>query len=367
MPEVSNVRQEPTHSINAAQHRSRAIRRELSQLSDDFIRRHAVLQHQDALGATILVGSAAAILISVFAYAHGVFPAWSTVISCAFFSSLLHETEHDLIHRLYFKNNRILYNLAMLTVWVFRPNTVNPWIRREWHLHHHRASGTASDFEERGLTNGERWGVRRAIMALEPGLAVLLRPQTIHRMMTAYADAQAKNMSERRRIILRNLSCYTPFGLLYACALYTWGTVHILSAGASMLGYAWQPAHWLQPWLPTLDFLAVTVLMPNSLRTFCLYFVSSNIHYHGDIDPKNIVQQTQVWNAPWLLPLQLFCFNFGSTHAIHHFAVQYPFYVRQLVAGDAHRVMRRYGVRFNDFHSMARANRWHRAALTTPQ
>jgi hypothetical protein len=98
------------------------------------------------------------------------------------------------------------------------------------------------------------------------------------------------------------------------------------------------------------------------LRTFCLHFVSSNMHYYGDVEPGNVIQQTQVLNPWWLWPLQAFCFNFGSSHAIHHFVVKEPFYVRQLTVPFAHRVMREMGVRFNDFGTFARSNRWTRAA-----
>lgn len=38
--------------------------------------------------------------------------------------------------------------------------------------------------------------------------------------------------------------------------------------------------------------------------------------------------------------------------------VKGPFYIRQLTAPVAHRVMREMGVRFNDFGTFARANRW---------
>ena len=124
-------------------------------------------------------------------------------------------------------------------------------------------------------------------------------------------------------------------------------------------GTVWHMSAFSTAIMPGLDFLAVTVLLPNAWRTFCLYFVSSNLHYYGDIDPKNIVQQAQVWNAWWLFPLQLFCINFGGTHFIHHFAVQYPFYMRLWIAKDAYTVMRAHGVRFNDFGNMRRANRWY--------
>lgn len=35
-----------------------------------------------------------------------------------------------------------------------------------------------------------------------------------------------------------------------------------------------------------------------------------------------------------------------------------PFYIRQMTAPVAHRVMREMGVRFNDIGTFARANRW---------
>ncbi|MNF97548.1 hypothetical protein D3C84_803820 [compost metagenome] len=58
--------------------------------------------------------------------------------------------------------------------------------------------------------------------------------------------------------------------------------------------------------------------------------------------------------------MQAFCFNFGSSHGIHHFVVKEPFYIRQLTVPVAHKVMREMGVRFNDFGTFARANRFER-------
>ena len=101
-------------------------------------------------------------------------------------------------------------------------------------------------------------------------------------------------------------------------------------------------------------------MLPSLLRTFCLHFISSNMHYYGDVETNNPLQQTQVLNAWWLAPLHLFCFNFGSTHAIHHFVVKETFYVRQLTARRAHVVMREVGVRFNDFGTFRRSNRYAR-------
>jgi hypothetical protein len=39
-----------------------------------------------------------------------------------------------------------------------------------------------------------------------------------------------------------------------------------------------------------------------------------------------------VLNRWYLLPFQLFCCNFGSTHSIHHFWVPDPFHMRRLTA-----------------------------------
>jgi hypothetical protein len=47
-----------------------------------------------------------------------------------------------------------------------------------------------------------------------------------------------------------------------------------------------------------------------------------------------------------------------SSHAIHHFFVAQPFYLRELVRRDAHAAMRSHGVRFDDLGTFSRANRW---------
>jgi hypothetical protein len=85
------------------------------------------------------------------------------------------------------------------------------------------------------------------------------------------------------------------------------------------------------------------------------------MHYYGDVEEGNIIQQTQVLNTWWTIPFHIFCFNFGATHAIHHFVVNEPFYIRQLTAAKAHEVMRKNGVRFNDVGTFLRANRWGKA------
>jgi hypothetical protein len=81
------------------------------------------------------------------------------------------------------------------------------------------------------------------------------------------------------------------------------------------------------------------------------------MHYYGNVRSGAVLEQTQVLNAARFLPLQLFCFNFGSTHAIHHFVANEPFYVRQWTAASVHEVLRAEGIPFNDFGTFSRANR----------
>lgn len=338
---------------------SKILRHELSRVSDDYRARHPVLAYQDAIGMAIFVVSCAAIVLAAVGYARGVVPAWAVIPWSAFFMSLLHELEHDLIHRLYFKDDKVIYNLMMAVGWLFRPSTINPWTRRDLHLHHHRASGTESDLEERGITNGEEWGVRRFLMTFDSMLAIFLRIPRLKSMVWAYIRAQKPaTKQEKRKLLWRNRLSYFPLGTVHYTLWHGWLGVHALALGARLLGVQWSPSPLLTEWMPMVDFLLVVWIGPNVLRSFCLHFISSNMHYYGDIEPRNTIQQTQVWTAAWLLPLQLFCFNFGSTHGIHHFVVQEPFYLRQLVARESHVLMRKYGVRFNDFGTFRRNNRW---------
>ena len=67
---------------------------------------------------------------------------------------------------------------------------------------------------------------------------------------------------------------------------------------------------------------------------------------------------TERRDAWWLAPLHLFCFNFGGTHAIHHFVVRDPFYLRQATAKAVYPILKKYGVRFDDYGTFLRSNRW---------
>jgi fatty acid desaturase len=337
------------------QQRSAHIREVVMAHGNALRQRYPLLRHQDALGAGILAFALAGMLGSALLYLNEQIAWWACLLLNAFFASLTHELEHDLIHSMYFRKRRVPHNLMMALVWLARPSTINPWIRRHLHLNHHKVSGTETDMEERAITNGEPWGLARLLMVGDNIMSSLIRM------------GRARTWAQKRSILARTLKVYAPLALLNWGTWYVFLGFHAIDALASALGapIAWSAG--TQEAMAIVNIAVVVLVGPNVLRTFCLHFVSSNMHYYGDVEPGNVIQQTQVLNPWWLWPLQAFCFNFGSTHAIHHFVVKEPFYIRQLTAPVAHRVMREMGVRFNDIGTFARANRWHPKEQETAQ
>lgn len=329
-----------------AQERSAIIRQAVAADGERWRQRYPILRHQDALGLGILVFALGGMLGCATLYIQGVIPGWLCLLLNAWLASLTHELEHDLIHSMYFRKQRVPHNLMLALVWLARPSTINPWIRRHLHLNHHKVSGTSADTEERAITNGEPWGLARLLMVGDNVMSSLIRL------------LRAKTAAHRISILKRTFRVYVPLALLHWSAWYLFLGIHGVDAIASLLG---SPILWSTHTLAlmhVLDIAVVVLIGPNVLRTFCLHFISSNMHYYGDLEAGNVLQQTQVLNPWWLWPLQAFCCNFGSTHGIHHFVVKEPFYIRQLTAPVAHRVMAQMGVRFNDFGTFARANRY---------
>lgn len=328
------------------QERSAHIRAVVMARGNELRERYPILKHQDAIGASILAFALAGMIGSAWLYAEGAIAWWACLLANAFFASLTHELEHDLIHSMYFRKRRVPHNLMMGLVWLARPSTISPWIRRELHLNHHKVSGTETDMEERAITNGEPWGLARLLMVGDNMMSSFIR------------FLRAPTWARRKMIVMRTLRGYAPLGLINWSVWYIFLGFHLIDFLAASAG---SPIAWSASTLTVMDgitFAVVVLVGPNVLRTFSLHFVSSNMHYYGDVELGNVIQQTQVLNPWWLWPLQAFCFNFGSTHAIHHFVVKEPFYLRQLTAPVAHKVMREMGVRFNDFGTFARANRW---------
>ncbi len=326
--------------------RAATIKTELIAQGDRIRRDYPFLKHQDLIGLAILTGSLAAMTGLTYAYWQGLIAWYVCVPAVAIFASFTHEIEHDLIHSMYFRKNVLMQNLMFIMAWIARPNTISPWKRKIIHLHHHMHSGMPNDIEERAITNGETWGIKRLINIVDPNIGVWIRIWNI------------KGWDGKYKLFKKSLMANAPLASLFwllwhACLAYWAVTLASQAAGVEL--------HWpilVQQYMPALTKLSVAWFAPNILRAICLYFISSNMHYFGDIEDGNVVQQCQVLTHWSFIPFHLFCFNFGSTHAMHHFVVRDPFYLRQLYAKAGHAVMRSNGVRFNDFGTFARANRY---------
>jgi fatty acid desaturase len=260
----------------------------------------------------------------------------------AFCTSFLHELEHDLIHQLYFRTKPIVQNVFMGLIWLFRGNLISPWYRKLIHLLHHRESGQTEDIEERLIGNGEKWGFKRLLLTLDPGMSLL---------QFATFKKQLPQLFSIKQILFATFPIFILFNIIWFSFLthQGWRIINLI--------------HEVIPPFPVWYINLVNILMvvyigPNILRQMSLSLISPSCHYYGDVTKGNILQQTQVLQPWYLIPFQLFCFNFGSTHIIHHFVVNQPFYVRQMVAPLAHAAMRKYGIRFNDIQTFFRANRY---------
>ncbi|MEE8058369.1 MAG: fatty acid desaturase, partial [Pseudomonadales bacterium] len=300
--------------------------------------KYAFLQYQNWIGFSIMLFSLGGMLATAWLYYLGEIPIWLCIVVAAIFASLSHELEHDLIHQQYFRNNRFIKNLMMLVVWVMRPNTVNPWYRRGMHFQHHKVSGTEKDLEERLVGNGIAYGFMRYLVMFDGLIGMMAR--------SALLKKDIENFSVREV-----LNAALPFATLYFAMWYVFLGFHAYDA---VIGGTY-PA-WLISGMDVINFMVVVLIAPNFIRSGCLNFVTSAMHYYGNV--ASLIQQTQILKPWFFAPLHLFCFNFGSTHAIHHFVIGQPFYIRQMVARAAHKVMVENGVRVNDLSTFFTANRW---------
>ncbi|MCB0507245.1 MAG: fatty acid desaturase [Bacteroidetes bacterium] len=339
--------------------KTKVIRKEVQLASKEIRARFPFLKHQNAIGFFIFSFSIAMIIVSAVLYLQEKMPLLVLVLSVAFWTSLLHELEHDLIHFMYFKKNKFMHNLMMLGVWIFRPMTINPWFRRDIHFHHHRVSGTKTDVEERGLTNGEKWSFKRLITIADLLFGGILRAAIIRKDII---DAvKSGELTKEQALNFKKVKLYgmLPFTLALYFIWYFFLAHYFIVFIADIFQLNYQSSTFITNQMKWINPLVAILIIPNLFRMFCLHFITSNMHYYGDVESGNIMQQTQVLNKWYFIPFQIFCFNFGSTHAIHHFVVNETFYIRQFTATKAHKVMQEQGVRFNDLGTFARANRYY--------
>lgn len=341
------------------------IRKEIAQSYKDFKQKYPFLKNQNTIGLIIFIFSVIMIVLASFLYLKNILSVWILIPFNAFWMGILHELEHDLIHWMYFRKNKFVHDSMLFVIWILRPLTINPWLRRDLHFHHHKYSGTLHDVEERGVTNGEKWSLKRLLTTPDLLLGGVLRANTIRKDIIK--QIQLGNLSKAQALRFKTIKTYAmlPFGLIAHFLWYVF-LIHVLiHFFTEIFGIAYTSPSivtnnmwWLQPFI-------MILILPNLLRQFCLHFITSNMHYFGDVESGNVIQQTQILNVWWTFPLQLFCFFFGWTHAIHHFVVNETFYVRHLTRKNAHKIMKENGVRFNDLGTFKRANRYNDAQKLT--
>lgn len=302
--------------------------------------KYTFLQHQNLISVFILTFALSGMLLMTYLYSNQLSPAWFVIIASAIFASLSHELEHDLIHKLYFRKNPVIHNFMLLIVWIMRPNTVNPWYRRKIHLLHHKVSGTPEDLEERLVGNGIQNTFLRLVVIFDGLIGMTLRYKTLTKEVRAFN-------------YLKVLNAGFPLAVGYYLCIYSFVIFHSVNYfyGNTLIYQVW-----VLNLMEVINFLMVVIIAPNILRSACLNMVTSYLHYYGGV--THTLQQTQVFKGWLMWPLHLFCFNFGGTHAIHHIVVKQPFYIRQMLATEAHKVMRANGVRFNDLSTFTQGNKY---------
>lgn len=341
---ITTAVHESTSTPPAATHseQERAIKQAIRSTERRLRETVPLLKHQTALGMAALSGAYATVLAVSTLYCLGYVPGWLCIVLNAIAISILREVEHDIIHNLYLKGRTKLQDVLLLAIWPMMGNSMNPVYRRIAHLNHHRTSGHEEDLEERLIGNGVPFGWMRLLTLVDPGTALLLR-------LPEFKSIPGFTLRGFMKMV-------TPLVPLFNATWYSILVCNAASLVGQWLGFGYAASPVFQQVLGVLNIAAVVWVLPNLLRQGSLQILSSNMHYYGDV--HDTMEETQVLNHPIFWPLQLVTFNFGSTHTIHHFAVNQPFYLRQMCASAAHAAMRQNGVRFNDLGSFLRGNRY---------
>lgn len=281
-----------------ANERKMSVIATVKQLSKRLFEKYPVLKYRTLIGVSLLLISISVLVLSFFAIHQA--QLYFMMIASIFALSVLHELEHDLIHKMYFRKQSILRNIMLGLVWLAKP-AVNPWWRSKAHLNHHLRSGQTDDVEERFIGNGAKRLLTRLLLNVDlvapianlPRIKKLNPSFKIMPFMTMNLPAVILNLSFPAAIVL---------SFFFDAATAPW----------------WYHALWAYV-------LAVTI--PNNIRQFCLAVISSNIHY---VHPKHITEEVQmVTRFPFSI-MNFFAFNFGRTHVIHHFFPHQTFYERQM-------------------------------------
>ncbi|KZN62761.1 fatty acid desaturase [Pseudoalteromonas luteoviolacea] len=300
--------------------------------------RYPILSQQNSIAMVILLLSLCSFIGVTTLYYFALMPAWLCIILTAFITSIAHELEHDLLHKQYFSKRPFIHHFMMLIVWLMRPNTVNPWYRRKIHLHHHKVSGTSQDLEERLVGNGIQSPFLRALVIADGLLGLVINAKRFSKEIRGFKFLQVFNAG-------------APLATAYFAILYG-----VIVYYALQFVQPFELQGWGAELLAVAEFLMVVLILPNVVRSFSLNLVTSSMHYYGGVN--NVLEQTHVITSRWFLPFQLFCFDFGRTHTIHHFVPNQPFYIRQMISKKIRPIMALHGVRFDDLQSLKHANQY---------
>ena len=334
------------------------IRREITQSYKDLKAKYPTLLHQNFWGLMIFIFSITAIGTASYLWWANMLPTWALFLINAFFFGVLHELEHDLIHWMYFKKQKVVHHTLIGVIWLLRPLTINPWMRRKLHYHHHKFSGSLHDVEERGVTNGERWGFKRLLLTADLVVGGIFRASSMLKDVSKEMKTGNLTLFQGKKLKQYAILGLFPITIAAHVILYLFfGNIFLQFLDVQFNTGVHLPEILIEI-LNASNAIIFIILLPNLIRQFSLHFITSNLHYFGDVEQGNVIEQTQILNAWWTLPFQVFCFFFGWTHAIHHFVVNETFYIRHLARKKAHKIMKENGVRFNDLGTFRRANRF---------
>jgi hypothetical protein len=311
---------------------ARVIRASIRDADRRLVARHPWLGADDAVALGLFGLAWAWMGLWAALWFGGLASAWLVVPAVALGLSVLHELEHDLIHDLYLGGRPVVQNAVLAAIWLGKAS-MNPWARGRIHRWHHVVSGQDEDVEERLIGLGLPWGPKRLILTVfSAGSLVVLRD--IRRAVVARKKAGFRVPDLQGPLWLRAL------GLVDV----GWTLLPAVGLAGLILGTSWAAP------------LLVLWVGPNILRHLSIVLLSSSSHYTG-IDRADLVQQNQILDHPLFWPFQLFCWNFGATHVLHHFHVQQPFWRRTLVFGELRATLVDNGVPANDLGTFRRANR----------
>jgi fatty acid desaturase len=321
---------------------SREICRAIKETDAALRKQYPFLNHQDLIGAIIFTSSLLLISLFSYLYLNGYISSIPTIVLIALPISLLHELEHDIIHNLYFKKQRWFQNLMFIFIWIAKLH-VSPWYRRQLHLKHHLLSGQTNDVEERLIGLGLSPNYERMAVSIHPFGGVLISEKV-------YKDAKYPDVMT----MIKN----APMALIFLFITRTFLTYNLLFFIYSYFGYDIGRIYGIHTLYPIIHSLAICLCFPNLLRQGSLVLMSNASHYYGDIPLNTVYYQNQILDSWYVFPFQLFCFNFGATHIIHHYIVSQPFYIRHFTARAVKDMMVKLGVRNNDFGILWRSNRY---------